>query len=117
MGILLSHEDKWSGSARRAVGAVVVGAMLIAGVGLVLWSLNGIVRSPRGERVDFVYALTGGLALLIMGIGGATPGGSPIPPRGDRLLLTTRSIPGGNPWMVDSARERLAGSASGAGVE
>ncbi len=72
MGILLSHEHEWPGSARRAVAAVVVVAMLIAGVGLVLWSLNGIVRSPRGERADFLYALTGGLALLIIGIGGAT---------------------------------------------
>ena len=52
------------------MAVVVVGAMLVAGAGLLLWAVHGMVTSQRGERIEYLEALLGGLVLLVIAAGG-----------------------------------------------
>ena len=44
--------------------------MLVAGAGLLLWAVHGMVTSQRGERIEYLEALLGGLVLLVIAAGG-----------------------------------------------
>ncbi len=51
---------------------VVVVMMFVAGVGLALWAVRGMVTSRRGERIDYLEALIGGAVLLVIAAGAVT---------------------------------------------
>lgn len=50
------------------VSVFVIVVMVVAGLGLVAWSANGMVKSERGLKSAYLTGLCGGLVLLLLGV-------------------------------------------------